>query len=343
MKENIINRIPLKVYRYLRWLRREKHKYQNNKKYFSEEYAKLCFAAEEASYREKSPETILAAYQAKDYYILEYLNDLLHEVIEKYKNFEYVAPNDEIDKSAIWVLWWQGEEKAPDIVKACIQSIRKNANGHEVIILSKENYQSYVTLPDKIIKKHDAGIIGHAFYSDMIRLDLLANYGGLWIDATVFISQPIPEDLFQMDFYTLKTYNPNYTWYSKSRWTGYFLAGKKGFPFFSFARDALIMHWEKTDRAIDYLVADYVYGLAYEYISVVREAVDHLPDNNRQRGDLMAAINDEYDPALFQMLETDETFASKLSWRYGNPAPRNKEGKLTNYGYLISERTTVRR
>lgn len=343
MKENIINYIPLKIYRYLRWLRDKKGEYQNNKKHFSEEYARLCFAAEETSYRGKAPEVVLAAYQAKDRYILEYLNGLLYDVIEKYKTFDYVAPTNGKDRAAIWVLWWQGEEKAPDIVKACIQSIRKNANGHEVIVLSKENYQSYVRLPEKIIKKHDAGIIGHAFYSDMIRLALLAKYGGMWIDATVYISQPIPENLFQMDFFTLKTYDPNYTWFSKSRWTGYYLAGMKGFPIFAFARDALIMYWEKADRVIDYLLADYVYGLAYQNILVVREAIDSLPDNNIRRGDLMAAINNEYDPDLFQMLETGETFASKMSWRYGNPVARNKEGKLTNYGYLLREQAIARR
>lgn len=335
MKENIVNYIPLKIYRYLRWVRNKKTDYRINKQHFSEEYARLCFEADKISYSKEPLEIILKAYQAKDRYILNYLNDLLYDVIEKYKNCEYVASVDKSDRAVIWVLWWQGEERAPDIVKACIQSIRKNANGHEVIFLYKKNYQSYVTLPEMIVKKHDAGIISHAAYSDMIRLSLLSKYGGMWIDATVFISQPIPEELFQMDFFTLKTYNPNYTWVSKSRWTGYYLAGNKDFQFFSFARDALFLHWQKTDYIIDYLLLDYVYELAYQNIPVVRKAIDDLPDNNKRRGDLMAAINNEYAPELFQMLKTGETFASKLSWRYGNPVVTTKDGKLTNYGYLI--------
>ena len=337
MKDNIINYIPLKIYRYLRWLRHEKKEYQINKEYFSEEYAKLCFAADKAAYKRKSEEFVLAAYQAKDHYILKYLNVLLHDVIEKYQFCEYNAPIKEPEKAVIWVLWWQGEENAPEIVKACIRSIRKNANGHKVIFLSQENYQSYVTLPEMIVKKHNAGVISHAAYSDMIRLSLLSKYGGMWIDATVFISQPIPEELFLKDFFTLKTYNRNYTWVSKSRWTGYYLAGKKNFQLFTFARDALFLYWQKMDYIIDYLLPDYVYELAYQNISVVRRAIDDLPDNNKRRGDLMAAINNEYDPELFQMLKTGETFASKLSWRYGNPVATTKNGKMTNYGYLISE------
>ena len=82
-------------------------------------------------------------------------------------------------------------------------------------------------------------------------------------------------------------------------------------------------------------MADYIYGLAYENIPVVREAIDSIPNNNIKRGALMAAINEEYDPVFFRTLEIGETFASKLSWRYGNPVSTTKEGKLTNYGHLL--------
>lgn len=85
----------------------------------------------------------------------------------------------------IWVFWWTGEETAPEIVKACIKSIRRNANGHRVIFLSKDNLHDYVTLPDFIEKKHNDGNIGHAHYSDIVRISLLAEYGGVWIDSTV--------------------------------------------------------------------------------------------------------------------------------------------------------------
>lgn len=334
MRENIINYIPLKIYRYMRWLHQEWNVYQKNKKFFSKDYAKICFNADEAQYRKMNLNKILNAYQEKDQYILNYLNTLLYNEIEQSKKQE-IGEGANQKKPVIWVFWWQGEENAPDIVKACIKSIRKNANGHEVLVLSQHNYQNYVSLPEIVKKKHDENIIGHAFYSDMIRLALLSEYGGMWIDATVFISQPIPEEIFSLDFFTLKTYDPNNFWFSKSRWTGYFMSGKAGFPFFSFSKELLFQYWKKNDHAIDYLLADYIYGLAYENIPVVREAIDSIPNNNIKRGALMAAINEEYDPVFFRTLEIGETFASKLSWRYGNPVSTTKEGKLTNYGHLL--------
>lgn len=336
MKTNIINCVPLKLYRYIRWLNIERELYQYNTVNFSAEYAKICFKADKVKRKQKSIDIILAANTNKDQYILKYLQQFSGDIVKQYegRSTDYLDGNKKYDKK-IWVFWWTGEENAPEIVKACIKSIRKNANGHEVMMLDQTNYKEYVTLPKEIIKKHDDGIIGHAHYSDIIRLSLLAQYGGMWIDPTVFISQAIPESVFDEPFYTLKTYNPNSEFFSKSRWVGYYLSGDKDFPLFSFARDCLISYWKQTDKVIDYLLMDYVFEFAYQNFESVRNTIDQMPDNNYKRGKLMSEINEPYDAILFSTLETGETFASKLSWRYGNPQIITKDGALTNYGYLL--------
>lgn len=240
------------------------------------------------------------------------------------------------ENGKIWVFWWSGEDAAPDIVKACIRSIRENANGHEVIFLDKDTYSDYVSIPESVQKKHNEGIIGHAHYFDLIRLSLLAQYGGMWIDATVFLSQPIPSEIFSQPFYSLKTYTRDADYISKSRWCGYFLAGSSDFPLFSFTRDCLIAYWERRDVIIDYLLMDYIFALAYEHMEEVKKAIDSLCDNNTKHGTLMSEINAPYSEELFNMLRAGDTFASKLSWRYGNPVAYTSKGELTNYGYLLS-------
>lgn len=335
MKENILNCIPLKLYRYLRWLNNEKNIYKYNKTNFSKVYADICFQADDARRKQLPIEKILEANSKKDKYILDYLTPMLEDVVKRYKS-EQDCILFQQNESKIWVFWWTGEYDAPEIVKACIKSIRKNANGHEVIFIDRTNYLDYIKLPNEIIDKHDKGIIGHAHYSDIIRLCLLSQYGGMWIDATVFISQPIPSLVFEEKFYTVKTYTPKSEFFSKSRWCGYYLAGCADFPLFSFARDCLIEHWMRVDVVIDYLIMDYVFELAYQNISSVRDAIDNLPDNNHKRSKLMAAINEEYDEELFNELATEETFASKLSWRYGNPQLKTNDGKGTNYAHLLS-------
>ena len=93
----------------------------------------------------------------------------------------------------IWVCWLQGEESAPAIVKKCINSIRKHSAGYEVVVVTSDNLGSLVEIPSFITEKLKKKRMQFATYSDYIRLALLAKYGGIWIDATVFLSAPIPD------------------------------------------------------------------------------------------------------------------------------------------------------
>lgn len=339
MKENLFNYVPLKIYRYLRWRKGVEKEYRYNRDHFSKEYAGICLSAVNAERSKRPNVEVLAAYAKKDAYVLRYLENLCGDVIDEYKGKEHLTVNCPPPKDVrhrIWVFWWTGEETAPDIVKACIRSIQRNANGHEVVLLDQNNYRNYVTLPDTILKKHEEGKISHAHFSDVLRLTLLSTYGGAWIDATVFISQNIPEDVFSDAFYTLKTESPNVVYYSKSRWCGYFLAGNKDFLLFSFARDLLIAHWERADYLIDYLLMDYVFGIACKYCPEVEKTVNDLPDNNTKRGYLMNTINEPYSKESFESLTNNDTFAFKLSWRYGKPKAQTEKGELSNYGYILS-------
>lgn len=85
----------------------------------------------------------------------------------------------------IWICWFQGFDNAPDIVKACINSVRINFPNSEIIILTNENINNYISFPNYIEEKRKKGIIGAAHYSDLIRVELLCKYGGFWLDATV--------------------------------------------------------------------------------------------------------------------------------------------------------------
>ena len=58
---------------------------------------------------------------------------------------------EESDK--IWICWFQGIENAPELVKACYNSVLKNYKDKEIIVLTEENYKKYVDMPEHIIKK----------------------------------------------------------------------------------------------------------------------------------------------------------------------------------------------
>lgn len=91
----------------------------------------------------------------------------------------------------IWVYWKQGEENAPGIVRKCIRSIRENKGGYQVVVLDENSLPDYLVMPDFIEKKHKEGKIKEALYSDLLRISLLLEYGGIWCDATCFMTAPI--------------------------------------------------------------------------------------------------------------------------------------------------------
>ena len=50
----------------------------------------------------------------------------LSDLIQKYKNIDDIGVFEE--NAPVWVCWWTGVEMAPDLVKQCIKSIRKQSS-----------------------------------------------------------------------------------------------------------------------------------------------------------------------------------------------------------------------
>lgn len=96
-----------------------------------------------------------------------------------------------VNDGPIWVLWWQGLELAPVRVKACVDSIKRNAAGRDVIVITKDNVSEYTDLPDYAFRKLAEGEITLTHFSDILRFNLLKLHGGLWMDATLYVVRPL--------------------------------------------------------------------------------------------------------------------------------------------------------
>ena len=95
----------------------------------------------------------------------------------------------------IWQYWGQGftDEDLPEMVKLCFDSVDRYCGDFKVIRLSDSNLYDYIDLPSYVVEKYNSGVIGRAHFSDIVRLALLSAYGGLWLDATIFLTGEIPE------------------------------------------------------------------------------------------------------------------------------------------------------
>ena len=80
--------------------------------------------------------------------------------------------------------------------------MEKYAGDFTIVRLTDDNLSEYLDLPEFIQKKRST--YSKAHFADILRLMLLKTYGGVWLDATVFLSGPIPEEYSSKDFFVFR-------------------------------------------------------------------------------------------------------------------------------------------
>lgn len=90
----------------------------------------------------------------------------------------------------IFVYWASGFENAPEIVDLCVSSWETRNPDFAVIKIDDETVSEWVDL-DRYISPADRASLTIQKFSDLIRLALLAEHGGFWVDSTTYCRAPI--------------------------------------------------------------------------------------------------------------------------------------------------------
>jgi hypothetical protein len=282
--------------------------------------------------------------------ILSYLYKRYSSVIKIYAGNIDSGDSEIQDDSTIWVCWWDGLNSMPDIVKACYKYLLHNAGSHPVQFIDKNNYMYFTTIPDYIIEKVNNKIITITHFSDILRAELLYNFGGIWMDATILTLNII--NLNSLAFYTLKaparksvsislarfaglsdgTIQAGNAASAISRWSGFLLAGTKGSPVFDYMRKILYAYWKDHDDQIDYLLHDYTITLGYDKIPLMKALIDSVPCSNQEKCLLEKDLNSEYIEE--KIIEYSTITFHKLTWKkkFNKYTSNNK---LTIYGHFL--------
>ena len=103
-------------------------------------------------------------------------NELIQKKLFKLIGNSITEPKEATSRyesnAPIWFYWMQGEKNMPPIPKLCLNSLRKHANGHPVILLDADNVNQYVNIPFEIAKAYQTGKLKQAHYADIIRIML---------------------------------------------------------------------------------------------------------------------------------------------------------------------------
>ena len=89
----------------------------------------------------------------------------------------------------IWIFWFQGwDENTPLLIQQVANSWSIQNPGWNVNLVSKSNILNYLEDQDSLFFNEDICIQSR---SDILRIELLHKYGGVWADATLFCMKPL--------------------------------------------------------------------------------------------------------------------------------------------------------
>ena len=250
-------------------------------------------------------------------------NDRRHYRIEKKLNQYFTGinysefPINHTVPKIIWIFWWQGASNMPSIVKKCYQSIIKNKNNAEVILITKDNIRNYANLPEYIYTKLNDSKITLTHFSDILRFNLLNNYGGLWIDATIYAVEKIPDEYFQKIFTCCGYVDKEHFFVAQGRWTGFLIGGEKNNSLFQFMNNFFLEYWKKNDQLIDYFLIDYALDYAWKKnIGTFRDFCnDNIGKYNKNLFELEPMLNKKFDINLYKKICQD-TQMFKLTYKH---------------------------
>lgn len=245
-----------------------------------------------------------------------------HKVVKNYIHNEFESYNinltskiEEVKDFKIWVLWWQGEKNMPPIVKLCQKYLRHYAKGFKICLITEQNFSKYVNIPSIILDKLKKNKITITQFSDIMRFALLKQYGGLWIDATVLLTDYIVKhkEIYSSNFYTLKFYDENYFIISHGRWSGYLMGTNIiNHPLYEYGLKYFEQYWNNHNVLIDYFLIDYIIEYLYCSNIKVKNDIDLVPINNKNHELLERIMNNDYKEDVYTTISKD-TFFHKLS------------------------------
>ena len=150
------------------------------------------------------------------------------------------------NKRKIWIYWDQGWAEAPLVCKYCLESWKLyNEPNWEIIQLDRNNIKDYIDMEERVPTFHQLPL---AFKSDVLRINLLQKFNGVWVDATLFCTKPLDE--------WIKKYNDF-------------------FAFSSPSRDRIISSWFLYSKTTNYIVN----SICKSVNSYIRNENKTMPEN----------------------------------------------------------------
>lgn len=222
----------------------------------------------------------------------------LKKKYEKYIGTADFKKYDGDEKPRVWVCWLQGIENAPELVKACTDSMKYHIRNMEIVFLDKDNIKKYITLPDYIYEKWERGIIPNAQFSDIVRNQLIIEHGGLWLDATTYLTDNIPSYITDSEFFV---YRDGFFECEVINMGNWLIWGKANNIMLNEVQNLLLTYWKECDYLKQYFIMHLFFRMVSEHYTDEWKKVPYFSQMNQHT--FMMELNNTYDEKRWDQLK----------------------------------------
>ena len=258
-------------------------------------------------------------------------------VFDRYENVQDLGkvPSQKI----IWTAWLQGVNDLPRAIDESFKAMERHAGDYDVRIVTLANLNDYLKVDANVLKRFNNKQISAAHFTDYIRVLLLKNYGGVWLDATQYMTRELPEDIWNYD---LLVWNKVVDHTQKNayvaipfveKFNNSFLVGKKHALFYEFASE--ITHELLFDPILqlDYFSNFKAYAVGVDKIATLGQEWKAMRVINPDGYIIKQFWNQNMSSKVKSAINNSENFfftiAYKFTWQ------NESKGELTTEEYLV--------
>lgn len=272
-----------------------------------------------------------------DHMVEDYIHDKYGEIYKKYESFEH--PENSYPVKIIWTVWLQGEEREPPIVNRCVNSMINHKGQYKVNLLTWDNIGEYLDIDSKIIEGFKDSNFSASHFTDYIRMALLSKYGGVWLDATQYLTREIPSSIWDYD---LMLWNKVYDLTGKNAYIAIpfveqfnngFLVAKTNSPFFKFGEEITKSLLFDPILKIDYFSNFKAFFVAFKQIPLFQKQWNLMTEINPY-GLLTRQFWNE--PLTYELQEyIDSPSSFFFTFTYKKKMSKRKKGIVTVEQYIM--------
>ena len=219
-------------------------------------------------------------------YLKKYANLAVKEISNDV-NLQNTDKKEEI----IWQYWHQDKKNAPELIKKCFESVQKYENDKKINVISFDTINNFVELPSKYYDLLNKGKISIAIFSDILRLYLLEQYGGCWVDSTILLTDKIPQSVWNSIF-CVPQKNPKID-NQENRMSCFFMRAKKESKNLKAIKIAIENYWSENDFLINYFMFEHISTLISDKTDELKFEWDNMPYIAASDCSVMQAVMDK--------------------------------------------------